>query len=213
MTHLDLRPDEEGLTLRRLAVSINTSLLKLDRLHHQIHTLRTELDAVLEGYFTQIAARLPWMTAHPSISIAEQSDFDSETTADMQGFKAHHTQMEQVMQQMYRKLAQHCHPDVNPHVAPETMVAVNRAYQQRELGSLMLLAQEMLGSFWHGVAFTKADMEHYHSSLREMVEAMQTALIRLQQSDANALRRRLLMARLHGNDVIGEVTERLQPVA
>jgi hypothetical protein len=211
MTRSDLLVnDDEGMTLRRLAVSINTSLLKLDRLHQQIDTLRRELDTVLDGYFTQIATHLPWVTLSPPESPTEHMDFNAETIPEMAGLSEHHAQMQQVMQHMYRNLARHCHPDVNPDASPDAMVAVNRAYQQRELGSLMVLAQEMLGSLWHGVAFTRDDMQHYHTTLREMVEAMQSAFIRLQQSDANHLRRRLLMARLHGNDVIAEVAGRLQ---
>jgi hypothetical protein len=210
MIHSDSSPDADtdALTLRRLAVSINTSLLKLDRLHRQLHTLQNELDEVLEAYFAQIAAHLPWL----AMTQTESSNFASETRMDMGGLQAHHAQMEQVMHQLYRKLARHCHPDVNPDITSDAMVAVNHAYHQRELGSLMLLAQEMLGSFWHNVAFTHDDMLHYHATLRGMVEALQSALTHLQHSDANALRKRLLMARLQGNDVIAEVAGRLQPI-
>jgi hypothetical protein len=40
---------EEDLMMRRLAVGINTSLMRVDRLHHQLRTLREELHTFLSG--------------------------------------------------------------------------------------------------------------------------------------------------------------------
>jgi hypothetical protein len=114
--------------------------------------------------------------------------------------------LDTVMHQLYRQLARLSHPDVNPAAPPHVMVRINAAYQNRELGSLMLLARDAA----HEIDFSFDDMVHYHDSLHALSTDMQQQIEALRTSDANRLRTRLLIARLNGDDVIADVAKALQ---
>jgi hypothetical protein len=189
---------------RRLAVMMNMAFLRLNRVQMQLHALQREIDEVLDGYFVSISKRIsPFVVSEKSLTTSPHPPQSDDFTPKADALNA-------LMHQIYRRLARSCHPDVNPTAPTEKMVTLNQAYQQRELGSLMLLCQQALEEGVETVHFSLHDMQHYYDSITALTEEMQAHYRALETSDANRLRKRLLLARLHGDDVMGAVAKAMQ---
>lgn len=211
MTHPASPPE----TPERLAARINVALLRLERLERQRHTLQSDIDAFLKEYFGAIAAKL-----HPHLLVRESepegvaqagaqpppaaADATEDATESAQALSA----LDALMHRLYRSLARQCHPDVNPDAPPQTMSALNAAYQNRELGSMMLISRRvaMTSEMRYDAHALRQHLEH----ITELAEAVERSLSALQESDANRLRRQMLLARLSGEDRLSPVIEGMQ---
>ncbi len=206
MTPSNSAPDD-AVTMRKLAVGINTSLIRLDRLSYQIQLLKEELDDFLHHYFDRLSPHL-----HHAETPASASDINkTETDAAFEEITADHTETRNVMRQLYRQLAIACHPDLHPADASHaSMTKVNEAYRNGEFGSLMLLARTMRRETGQEITFSREDMEYYYDSLQTKTEKLQKQMETLQRSDASLLRLHYLKARLNGGDVIADVVATLR---
>ena len=205
MTLSNSVPDDSH-DLRRLAVEINTCLIRLERLTLQLHSLKEELDAFLNTYFARISGELPMAMAHTT----ELPEHAEEDTALLEDIAAGRNATSHVMRQLYRQLARACHPDLHSTATTHAMAKVNEAYQKGELGSLMVLASTLPAEAASGITFSVDDMKHYQEALKTSTRQVEEGLEKLRQSDAYRLRTRLLMGRLTGNDVIADVVATLQ---
>jgi hypothetical protein len=188
-------------------VRINVALLRLHRLQHCLQQEQEEMDAFLTDYFHTIARHLP-----PHIALASSEDDIPQTETSARTHAQTSAQLdalEQLMRQLYRRLARQCHPDHNPDIAPQTMQEVNRAYDNRELGSLMLLSQQVfhVGTSDTTPTFTLSDLQHYYQQIQQLSQHTEAALQALRQSDEYKLRRQMLLARLEGRDMVSRVAE------
>ncbi len=181
----------------QLAVRMNMALMRLYRLEREVAELRREIAEFLEEYFGAIAAKLhPGLYASETISEAEEA-LPSDEMTDV---RRHLDALDEQMHHMYRQLARQCHPDVNRNVPEGTMRAVNEAYQNKELGSLIILCADMLDG-----AMDQEALEQQYQMIAEMETMLQKERETLDQSDANRLRKRHLLSRLHGDDFVESV--------
>lgn len=194
---------------RRLAVRINMALLRLQRLEQQRRTLEQEIDSFLSEYFKTIAARLPAHVALFDDGLPNQPGNATRTQTQQPQPREELESLEQLMHQLYRRLARSCHPDLHPDMPADTMSAVNNAYENKELGSLILLSQQILQPDANSTApgFSLSDLQHYYNHITQLTRQTEQTLKQLQSSDANRLRREMLLARLRGHDMVARVAE------
>ncbi len=200
MTNYAKQPDFSQKIARRLAVRINTALLRFRRLSQQYDKMEQSINASLQDYYEALAPLLPY---HNQVTpnVPRHKNAVREDMASL----------DDLIKQLYRHLAKACHPDTNMHHA-DAMHEVNQAYEAKALGSLMALCHDYLESSVSSHLSLK-DLQHYYLHISELADNAQHALTLLEQSEANQLRTKLARAQFTGDDIIGEVAFKLKSSA
>ncbi len=183
-----------------IAAKINSNMQKLNSLQAKIAALTGELQQFMVQYFSEIAQYLPSYLLNNNNA---QLPTDCLTSSDY----SHN--FEQIIKQLYRTLAKHFHPDLSANSGAINMQRINQAYEKRQLGSLLLLSVE-LKSGNDILAYSIDDLLHYHELVAISVTQGEQELEQLQQSDAMQLKRNILLARLHGYDMMAVIANKLQ---
>lgn len=202
MIPLDSLPDTD-LATSRLAVRINMALLKMYRLQQQLESLQHDVSTFLDEYLGAVAKHLDKYLSSSLVSLHDDKHMLLENTAPSEQMIV----MEKLMKQLYRQLASKCHPDINPEIASSTMISINQAYDNKELGSLILLSHTLKAD---SINFSKDDLTHYHQEIVTINNDLEEKIATLKESDANILRKDMLLARLNGLDVIANVADTLR---
>jgi hypothetical protein len=184
-----------------LAIRINIQSLKLIRLQTSLRNLEQDIESFLEEYFTKLSHYL-----QPFLLETVQKHQVAKEDALQEQCRA----VEQLLKQLYRHLAKHYHPDSGVRADTDKMRRVNEAYAQKELGSLLLLTSDMASVTQGSITTSQTDLMHYYELLSNMVLQAEEQLRQLEQSEANHLRRHMLVARLNGRNFIEEIAAKLQ---
>jgi hypothetical protein len=184
-----------------LAARINIQLLKLLRLQAEMRNLERDIEGFLHEYFTALEQYLrPFLTHSMQYPVPVQEEMEAQLDS-----------MEKLLKQLYRHLAKHFHPDGGAQTSPEMMSRINTAYAQKELGSLLLFTASIAPSHeGQHITASHADLMHYYQMITRLTLQTEQHLRTLEQSEANRLRKHMLMARLNGMNFIEEIAIKLQ---
>lgn len=183
-------PPRSDYHAMRLAIRINTALMKLYRLTQQVTLLEQRIASDLGSYYSALSQSI----ASPYQSTTHIAPAKADYIAPL----------EQFMQRLYHTLARQCHPDVNQQPAV-TMSDINHAYDNRQLGSLMALSNQLQAN-----TDRPHDLRQHYQHITSLNQEMQRHLESLEQSDANQLCQKLRHARFTGENIIGEVAFHLK---
>jgi hypothetical protein len=180
---------------KAIATRINDNMQQLGIIQTQIAQLKMELEQFLNQYFAIISKNLP-----PYLLTAAKPSL----TPVMQGYS---NNFDTIIKQLYRTLAKHFHPDMN-NGDNRNMQILNEAYQHKQLGSLMLLESE-IGANNEILQYSLDDLLHYHELVQTSLIQAEAELTALQQCEAIRLKQNILLARLHGYDMMSAVAMKM----
>ncbi len=191
-----------------IAEKINANIAKLNNLQAQITSLQYEMEQFLAQYFANISKHLPQYL----LSNHLLNNPSSQSCSVRPSSKDYAINFDQLLKQLYRTLAKHFHPDYsNNNVAfigekprqqnNANMQHLNAAYAQKQLGSLLLIGAE-LDLRDNITTHSLDDLLHYHQLLQTTIIQAEQELAQIQQSDVLKLKRNILLARLHGYDMM-----------